>query len=107
MNKKQRIVILLGVIGVILLALFPPRIANLRLLNQDVKLSKPIGHRFFTLTEPPRGCKFFGAEISGFDKIPCDIYTQMDTSRLYAELTILVVITAGLALAFCESRRSV
>lgn len=103
MNQKQRIVILIGIILVLICGLFPPYEGEIRTSGENIK--KEIGYHF--LLSSLSAEKIHNEMLSDYPEAPQ--YEQSDAMRYYAyistskygvQIITIVLVTIGLVFIF-------
>jgi hypothetical protein len=106
MNKKQRIIISIGILLVILSGLFPPYEGEFR--REGDNLKKYMGHHFLFL--PPNERAVY---IAVFDRTPKrmswighhgKLNSHIVASRVWVQVVTIVVATIGFLFLFAEKR---
>ena len=108
MNKKQRIIISIGIFLVILSGLFPPYEGEL--LREGDTLKKYMGYHFLFL--PPNERAVYIAvlgrtpSIQAFHNYKSKLNSHIVASRVWVQIVTIVVATIGLMVLFAEKKDS-
>ena len=108
MNRKQRIVISIGIFLVVLSGLFPPYEGELR--SEGDTLKKYMGYHFlflppneravyiavFNRTPKSRSCGYFQSKLNSY----------IVASRVWVQFVTIVVATIGFLFLFAEKRKN-
>lgn len=101
MNKKQKLVLWVGIVMITLMGAFPPWVSVDNIPNSNIKRTQPIGYEWLW-TSPTlwrRDPLYHHARVIDTSK-----GMAIDTSRLYVQWAVVALITAGLIYTFKDKK---